>query len=120
MYEQKHWDHQEKLLIERQMRNMGPSREYDSVPVSSLNTRLFVDVPRPSIPDLHPRNAPDYDDIYEEISPIGSVHSVLNSTQPIEDESVLEYTEEQDRETCADVEENVGVVNGAMTSFTMR
>jgi hypothetical protein len=43
MYEQKHWEHQEKLLIRRQMRNSMQSGDYDLVPVSSLNTRLFVE-----------------------------------------------------------------------------
>jgi hypothetical protein len=109
MYGQKHWEHQEKVLVQRQMRNSMQSGDYDLVPVSSLQTRLFVDIPTLSIVTFPQIRQPGYDDVYDEISPIGSMQSVINSTQPI--------AQQPYPESCTAVEDDVGVVNCAMTSF---
>jgi hypothetical protein len=77
LYEQKHWEHQEKLLIRRHIRYNVQFVDNDCVPVSSLNTpRLHVDVPTPSLSALPTPPQPGYDDIDDEIFPTGPIHSV--------------------------------------------
>jgi hypothetical protein len=119
MYEQNHWEHQEKLLILRQMRNSVQFNEDDTLPVSYLNTpRLHVVVPTPSFPALPAPPQPGYDDIYDEISHIGSFHSVTNTTQSVGQDAILQYTEEKGPPCSTTAgEEDVGAVNNAMKSF---
>lgn len=127
-YERSHWEHEEELLIERQAENRRKRSKIaesnaQSTPAAFTPRAIVAVPPLPEsiplvLPQIPPAAHPGFDDIYEDVSPIGSNHSFNTSLESDGQAELLQYIEEiVPRTSHSNGSQAIGYVNDSMNAF---
>jgi hypothetical protein len=120
-YERHHWEHEEELLIARQAENR---RKRFKIAENNYQPPSAAFTPRPflafqqALPPIPPPPERGIDDLYDDVSPIGSNQSLNNSSQSDGHAELLHCIEDiAPKLSTSTLSDGIGSVSEAMNAF---